>query len=194
MIGSQSLKKKKKKKQYWKRLKEARVCYIIQKQFIIQDMVLQANTSFTLTPSPHFTPSPSSLPSPQFFNFKPKPSLSSLTLTRRLTLPRAVEEKDQPTSSPEPEPKPELRESELASELKKAMQERKEKEGENFWNGVVSEIGEIEWPEFGKVLGTTGVVLSVIFGSSAVLLTLNAILAELSDKVFAGKGVQDFFT
>lgn len=191
MIGSQILKKNKN----WKRIKEARVCHIIQKQFI-QDMVLQAKTSFTLTLSPHFTPSPPSTLSPQFFNFKLKPSLPSLTLTRRCTLPRAVEEKDQPTSNPEPEPepKPELNESELASELKKAMQERKEQEGNNFWNGVVSEIGEIEWPEFGKVLGTTGVVLSVIFGSSAVLLTLNAILAELSDKVFAGKGVQDFFT
>lgn len=83
--------------------------------------------------------------------------------------------------------------SELASELKKAMQERKEKEGENLWSGVAEEIREIEWPAFGKVLGTTGVVLSVILGSSVVLLTVNAVLAELSDKVFAGKGIQDFF-
>lgn len=39
----------------------------------------------------------------------------------------------------------------------------------------------------------TGVVLGVIAGSSVVLLTVNAVLAELSDRVFAGKGVQDFF-
>ncbi|KAF3791561.1 Preprotein translocase subunit [Nymphaea thermarum] len=59
--------------------------------------------------------------------------------------------------------------------------------------GVLEEIRMIEWPEFGKVLGTTGVVLSVIAGSSVVLLTVNAVFAELSDRVFAGKGVQDFF-
>ncbi|MCI18792.1 preprotein translocase subunit SECE1-like [Trifolium medium] len=159
------------------------------------------NTTFTLTFSPHL-PSSHSLPLPQFFNFKLKPSPLSLTLTRRHRrpiLPFAVEEKNQPSSIPEPEsepeqPEPEPIESDLASELKKAMQERKEKEGDSFWNGVVQEIGEIEWPEFGKVLGTTGVVLSVIFGSSVVLLTVNAILAEVSDKVFAGKGVQDFFS
>lgn len=84
----------------------------------------------------------------------------------------------------------------MASELKKAMQERKEKEEEkeNLWSGVAAEIREIEWPAFGKVLGTTGVVISVILGSSVVLLTVNAVLAELSDRVFAGRGVQDFFS
>ncbi|KAL7177899.1 hypothetical protein ACSBR2_031122 [Camellia fascicularis] len=58
---------------------------------------------------------------------------------------------------------------------------------------VAEEIREIEWPAFGKVVGTTGVVLGVIAGSSVVLLTVNAVLAELSDRVFAGKGLQDFF-
>jgi preprotein translocase SecE subunit len=74
------------------------------------------------------------------------------------------------------------------------MRQRKE-EGreEGFWSGVAEEIREIEWPPFGKVLGTTGVVLGVIAGSSVVLLTVNAVLAELSDRVFAGRGVQDFF-
>ncbi|KAK2428800.1 preprotein translocase subunit SECE1 [Trifolium repens] len=162
-------------------------------------VLLQSNTTFTLTFSPHL-PSSHSLALPQFFNFKLKPSPLSLTLTRRRQiLPFAVEEKNQPSSKPEPEsepeqPEPEPIDTDIASELKKAMQERKEKEGDSFWNGVVKEIGEIEWPEFGKVLGTTGVVLSVIFGSSVVLLTVNAILAEVSDKVFAGKGVQDFFS
>lgn len=85
--------------------------------------------------------------------------------------------------------------SDLGSEIKKAMQERKKAEegGGNFWSGVVEEVREIEWPVFGKVLGTTGLVLGVIAGSSVVLLTLNAVLAELSDRVFVGKGVQDFF-
>lgn len=83
--------------------------------------------------------------------------------------------------------------SELGLEIKKAMKEREEKGGEDFWSGVAVEIGEIEWPPFNKVLGTTGVVLGVIAGSSVVLLTVNAILAELSDRVFVGRGVQDFF-
>ncbi|KAG0481873.1 hypothetical protein HPP92_009957 [Vanilla planifolia] len=60
--------------------------------------------------------------------------------------------------------------------------------------GVLEEVREIEWPEFGKVVGTTGVVLAMIAGSSVALLTLNALLAELSDSVFAGKGVYDFFS
>lgn len=81
--------------------------------------------------------------------------------------------------------------SELGMEIKKAMKEREKADG--LVSGVVEEIGEIEWPDFGKVLGTTGVVLGVIAGSSVVLLTVNAVLAELSDRVFAGKGVQDFF-
>ncbi|PRQ17017.1 hypothetical protein RchiOBHm_Chr7g0190521 [Rosa chinensis] len=87
--------------------------------------------------------------------------------------------------------------SELGAEIKKAMSERKEKEkeggGGDLLSGVAEEIREIEWPVFGKVLGTTGVVLGVIAGSSVVLLTVNAVLAELSDRVFAGRGVQDFF-
>lgn len=72
------------------------------------------------------------------------------------------------------------------------MKEREEKES-GFLSGVAEEIREIEWPAFNKVLGTTGVVLGVIAGSSVVLLTVNAVLAEISDRVFAGRGVQDFF-
>lgn len=75
------------------------------------------------------------------------------------------------------------------------MKEREEvKEGgDDFWKGVGEEIGEIEWPAFNKVVSTTGVVLGVIAGSSVVLLTVNAVLSELSDQVFAGRGFQDFF-
>lgn len=81
----------------------------------------------------------------------------------------------------------------MGTEIRKAMEEREQKEP-SFWGGVAEEIREIEWPAFGKVLGTTGVVLGVIAGSSVVLLTFNAVLAELSDRVFAGRGVQDFFS
>ncbi|KAL2922655.1 Preprotein translocase subunit SECE1 [Bienertia sinuspersici] len=84
--------------------------------------------------------------------------------------------------------------SELGTEIKKAMKEKEKAEDSGgFLRGVIDEIGKIEWPEFRKVIGTTGVVLGVIAGSSVVLLTVNAVLAELSDSVFAGKGVQDFF-
>ncbi|KAK6913948.1 hypothetical protein RJ641_021269 [Dillenia turbinata] len=90
--------------------------------------------------------------------------------------------------------------SDLGAEIKKAMREKEEREkggggggGGDLWSGVLEEIGEIEWPVFGNVLGTTGVVLGVIAGSSVVLLTVNAVLAELSDSIFAGKGVLDFF-
>lgn len=85
----------------------------------------------------------------------------------------------------------------MGTEIKKAIKEREKGEDSDgiggFLSGVVEEIGQIEWPEFGKVIGTTGVVLGVIAGSSVVLLTVNGVLAELSDQVFAGKGVQDFF-
>ncbi|GAA0148218.1 hypothetical protein LIER_07725 [Lithospermum erythrorhizon] len=84
--------------------------------------------------------------------------------------------------------------TELGEQIKKAMKEREEKAGRDMWSGVAEEIREIEWPPFSKVLGTTGVVLGVIAGSSVVLLTVNAVLAQLSDTVFAGKGVQDFFS
>ncbi|KAL4285011.1 hypothetical protein GQ457_16G028940 [Hibiscus cannabinus] len=82
--------------------------------------------------------------------------------------------------------------SAIGAEIKKAMKER-EATSDSLAGGVAEEIREIEWPAFGKVLRTTGVVLGVIAGSSVVLLTVNAVLAELSDRVFAGKGVQDFF-
>lgn len=84
----------------------------------------------------------------------------------------------------------------LAEELKAMLAARKEKDEKgkkSLIGGVGEEIKEIEWPSFGKVVGTTGVVLAVIAGSSVALLTVNAILAEISDKVFVGKGLQDFF-
>eukprot|EP00249_Psilotum_nudum_P013189 c24204_g1_i1 orf=214-954(+) len=62
--------------------------------------------------------------------------------------------------------------------------ERLVADASDFWQGVVEETRLIEWPSFQKVVGTTGVVLGIIVGSSLVLLTVNAILAELSDSVF----------
>jgi preprotein translocase SecE subunit len=70
-------------------------------------------------------------------------------------------------------------------------EEEEKVEKDEFWRGVLEETARIEWPPFQKVLGTTGVVLAVMVGSSAVLLTVNAILAEISDKIFNGIGVQD---
>ncbi|KAK8918759.1 Preprotein translocase subunit SECE1 [Platanthera zijinensis] len=85
--------------------------------------------------------------------------------------------------------------SAVEAEIREKAPARKERSKmEELVGGVAEEIREIEWPEFGKVVGTTGVVLAVIAGSSVVLLTVNAILAELSDRVFVGKGVQDFFS
>lgn len=55
---------------------------------------------------------------------------------------------------------------------------------EEFWRGVLEETRLIEWPSLQKVLGTTGVVTSIIVGASLVLLTVNALLAQLSDAFF----------
>nr|XP_051196860.1 preprotein translocase subunit SECE1-like [Lolium perenne] len=97
----------------------------------------------------------------------------------------------------EPPVSPEKTQEEVAAELKEVMRARKEAEvaggGGGWWAGVTQEMSEIEWPAPGKVLGTTGVVLGIIAGSTAALLSVNAVLAELSDRVFAGRGLQDFF-
>ncbi|KAG9449354.1 hypothetical protein H6P81_009319 [Aristolochia fimbriata] len=140
---------------------------------------------------------------------RPKPfqSTNSLSLRRRTHLgpiranSSPEPERPQPTgtaeeSSGKSEEQGESSETLETAEIrgiKEALKERREKEKENLLSGVLEEVQEIEWPVFGKVLGTTGVVLAVITGSSLVLLTLNAVLAELSDRVFAGRGVQDFF-
>ncbi|XP_059289751.1 preprotein translocase subunit SECE1 [Lycium ferocissimum] len=141
------------------------------------------------------------------FSIKPI-HLKKTTIFKKLntlTIPKAIQDSNQNNTSSETDqnPPPENNKitgdddddvalSDVGSEIKKLMKEREGKEPD-FWSGVVEEIREIEWPVFGKVLSTTGVVIGVIAGSSVVLLTLNAVLAELSDKVFAGKGVQDFF-
>lgn len=76
---------------------------------------------------------------------------------------------------------------------RKKREEEEERRFPELIRGVAAEVREIEWPVFSRVVGTTGVVLAVIAGSSVALLTVNAVLAELSDRVFAGRGLQDFF-
>ncbi|XP_031382110.1 LOW QUALITY PROTEIN: preprotein translocase subunit SECE1 [Punica granatum] len=168
-------------------------------------MVFSLSMRFPATP-------PAQLPVPLWRLGPPRVSLSTVLgcthrRTRIRTTFRAVEESKEsaeseaetPGSSVPGEPAGPCRDlggtelSELGAEIKRAMEQRKEKAETNLLSGVGEEVREIEWPAFGKVLGTTGVVLGVIAGSSVALLTVNAVLAELSDKVFAGKGIQDFF-
>lgn len=77
------------------------------------------------------------------------------------------------------------------------LRERKEREqqqGDNLSTRVGQEVRGIEWLNLGKVVGTTGIVLAVIAGSTAALLSVNGILAELSDRLFDGRiKIQDFF-
>ncbi|XP_050218429.1 preprotein translocase subunit SECE1 [Mercurialis annua] len=160
--------------------------------------------NFTLT-----TPPPLRINQPNTISqFKPPPittigklktAINAKSRRNRVFLIRAVEEESKKSVESEAVQEAELMEdksrSELGEEIKKAMMERKEKEKEDggLLSGVAEEVQEIEWPAFGKVLGITGVVLGVIAGSSVVLLTVNAVFAELSDRVFVGRGVQDFF-
>ncbi|CAI0559502.1 unnamed protein product [Linum tenue] len=162
--------------------------------------------------NPPLYPSPSNLHPPSLpLRFKSltihiATSFSSRLLKLR-TVTRAVEESQEEQTESEQlndfraaaTPTEKEEQSDLGEEIRQAMMERKKAEGSaggggDLWSGVAEEIREIEWPSFGKVLGTTGVVLGVIAGSSVALLTVNALLAELSDKVFAGRGVQDFFS
>ncbi|MBA0740588.1 hypothetical protein Gogos_013782 [Gossypium gossypioides] len=143
----------------------------------------------------------------RFFSFpsktKPLLKITGNSNKHRSFTAKAIEESKEGTedtlTAKEVETEPESSEegelSAIGAEIKKAMKEREANNSDNsLAGGVAEEIREIEWPAFGKVLGTTSVVLGVIAGSSVVLLTVNAVLAELSDRVFAGKGVQDFFS
>ncbi|EPS71363.1 hypothetical protein M569_03401 [Genlisea aurea] len=162
---------------------------------------------------PHFAFSPSKItnPKPQesnppttirriSVNCPTKLSKSPSSLRIYAVIPKASGDEEATTTADENAagpPEEESRSEEIANlgaEIKKAMKEREQKEeSSGFLSGVGEEIREIEWPALDRVLGTTGVVLGVIAGSSVVLLTVNAILAEVSDRVFSGKGVQDFF-
>ncbi|KAJ8547355.1 hypothetical protein K7X08_010941 [Anisodus acutangulus] len=160
--------------------------------FSLPSSKLLHNTTTTFSIKP--TPISTHLKKPTTFtSISRKPNYS-------ITIPLAIQDSNtnsNTSSETNQNPPPETNElagdgDDVGSEIKKLMKEREDKEP-GFWSGVVEEIREIEWPVFGKVLSTTGVVIGVIAGSSVVLLTVNAVLAELSDRVFAGKGVQDFF-
>ncbi|KAL8047947.1 hypothetical protein ABFX02_07G031900 [Erythranthe guttata] len=167
----------------------------------------------SLSNLPFFTPSKTTSPN-SIFSTTPKlgapPTKHSPNFTifasrpRNFTaIPKATQEEENENTAttagenaagPPEEIQPEKSQTELGNEIKAAMKERQQqKEDAGFLSGVAEEIKEIEWPAFNKVLGITGVVLGVIAGSSVVLLTVNAVLAEISDRVFVGKGVQDFF-
>ncbi|KAK8557221.1 hypothetical protein V6N13_013497 [Hibiscus sabdariffa] len=64
--------------------------------------------------------------------------------------------------------------SAIGAEIKKAMKER-EAASDSLAGGVAEEIREIEWPAFGKVLRTTGVVLGVIAVFFVIFYRLNQI-------------------
>ncbi|CAN1130769.1 Preprotein translocase subunit SECE1, partial [Linum perenne] len=138
-------------------------------------------------PHPHHQ-SPIKLQSPSFpLKFKPLSIHSNSSFISRLPqsrnggfVRRAVEESQEQTVSEqlsESKAKPEVRPSDtpreqggeqeindLGAEIRKAMMEKKKEEKA----GLMREVREIEWPFFGRVLGTTGVVLGVIAGSSVV--------------------------
>lgn len=82
----------------------------------------------------------------------------------------------------------ELTPEEIAQQLKALRVARGEVSASpgDFWSGVLEEMKLVEWPQFKNVLGTTGIVVGIIFGSAILLLTVNAVLAELSDQVFNG--------
>ncbi|XP_010525191.1 PREDICTED: preprotein translocase subunit SECE1 [Tarenaya hassleriana] len=152
--------------------------------------------------------------SQRFFPIHPDVRCSAISASTRLlrkppcvVVAKAIEQSRDTTESEPESDSPaseggkyaEEEQSLIGAEIKAAMEQRKSAAEEDrgkseLLSGVAEEVREIEWPAFQKVLGTTGVVLGVIAGSSVVLLTVNFILAELSDRVFAGKGVQDFFS
>ena len=84
----------------------------------------------------------------------------------------------------------------IGAELAKIRQDRGSTElvsKSGFWAGVLEETRMIEWPAFSNVLGTTGVVVGIIVGSSVILLTLNALLASLSDQLLATPVFAEFW-
>ena len=66
----------------------------------------------------------------------------------------------------------------------RAAKEAKADDGANIFAGAAEEVGLIEWPTAGGALSTTALVMAGIFGSAGVLLGVNAVLSELSQKLF----------
>ena len=66
----------------------------------------------------------------------------------------------------------------------RAAKEAKADEGTNIFAGAAEEVGLIEWPSVGGALSTTALVMAGIFGSAGVLLGVNKVLSELSQRFF----------
>jgi len=66
----------------------------------------------------------------------------------------------------------------------RAAKEAKADEGANVFAGAAEEVGLIEWPTAGGALSTTALVMGGIFGAAGVLLAVNGLLSELSQKLF----------
>jgi len=66
----------------------------------------------------------------------------------------------------------------------RAAKEAKADEGANIFAGAAEEVGLIEWPSVGGALSTTALVMVGIFGSAGVLLGVNKVLSELSQRFF----------
>uniref|UniRef100_A0A803MT45 Uncharacterized protein n=1 Tax=Chenopodium quinoa TaxID=63459 RepID=A0A803MT45_CHEQI len=123
---------------------------------------------------PSSNPSKPHLINLHFPNNNPKYPIISLARTRFIL--KAAEngaqtdkEQENPTITDQQQSS-EQQLSELGTEIKKAMKEREkvEEEDSGFLSGFLEEIGQIDWPDFGEVIGTTSVVLGVIAGSSVV--------------------------
>lgn len=55
---------------------------------------------------------------------------------------------------------------------------------DNMFTGAFEEVGQIEWPTIGSAFTTTGIVIGIVAGSTFVLLSVNSVLAALSQQVF----------
>lgn len=143
------------------------------------------------------------LTSPPFPLFSTKPGLCLRNrnsvcdaLEGNSTSSRTTANAEVPSADEEPgadigQGPPEIEEQEIPAKVPSQMRQERVVSGgespskiEEFWRGVLEETRLIEWPSLQKVLGTTGVVTSIIVGASLVLLTVNALLAQLSDAVF----------
>ena len=126
-----------------------------------------------------------------------RPHASSV---RRVARPRAVVvvargsgEEDEPSTATESaeETSASANDGEASSSLPedigaaiRAAKEAKADEGANVFAGAAEEVGLIEWPTVGGALSTTALVMAGIFGSASVLLGVNGVLSELSQKLF----------
>ena len=72
----------------------------------------------------------------------------------------------------------------VVKEEEKRAKAAKADEGANVFAGAAEEVGLIEWPTVGGALSTTALVMAGIFGSASVLLGVNGVLSELSQKLF----------